>query len=107
MQKVISFVVVAVFLGAGFAMAVPSGKVLEFKDGPTGVVKFSGEVHSKAGITCKECHSEGMFPKMKQGAVKITMDQIYAGKQCGACHDGKKAFDAKPEANCNRCHSKQ
>jgi c(7)-type cytochrome triheme protein len=105
MHKTIVFVVVAVFLGAGLAMAVPSGKVLEFNDSPTGVVKFSGEVHSKAGASCKECNTDGMFPKMKQGSVKITMAEIYAGQQCGACHNGQKAFDAK--TNCNRCHIKQ
>jgi c(7)-type cytochrome triheme protein len=46
-----------------------------------------------------------MFPKMKQGTVKITMDEIYAGKLCGACHNGKRSFDAK--SNCNRCHVKK
>ena len=103
MRKIIGLVVVAVFFGAGFVMAVPSGKVLEFNN-PAGVVKFSGEVHSKVVTSCKECHNEGMFPKMKQGAVKITMEQIYAGQLCGTCHDGKKAFEAK--SNCDRCHIK-
>jgi c(7)-type cytochrome triheme protein len=105
MHKIFGFVVVAVFLGAGIVMAVPSGKVLEFTNSPMGVVKFSGEVHSKVATNCKECHNDGMFPKMKQGTVKITMEQIYSGQLCGTCHNGKKAFDAK--ANCNRCHVKQ
>jgi c(7)-type cytochrome triheme protein len=39
---------------------------------------------------------------MKQGTVTITMEQIYAGKLCGVCHNGQRAFDAK--SNCNRCH---
>jgi c(7)-type cytochrome triheme protein len=105
MQKIIGFVVIAVFVGASLVMAVPSGKVLEFKNGSMGAVKFSGEVHSKAAANCKECHQEGRFPQMKQGSVKITMEQIYAGQLCGVCHNGTKAFDAK--ANCNRCHIKQ
>jgi c(7)-type cytochrome triheme protein len=46
-----------------------------------------------------------MFPKMKQGTVKITMDEIYASKQCGVCHNGGRAFDAK--GNCGRCHVKK
>ena len=52
--------------------------------------------------SCKDCHNDGLFPKMKQGTVKITMEQIYAGKLCGTCHNGKKAFEAK--GNCQRCH---
>jgi c(7)-type cytochrome triheme protein len=104
MHKIIGLVTFAVFVGAGIVLAVPSGKVLEFKGSAMGVVKFDGELHNKAATSCKECHQEGVFPKMKQGAVKITMAQIYAGQQCGTCHNGTRAFDAK--ANCNRCHQK-
>jgi c(7)-type cytochrome triheme protein len=46
-----------------------------------------------------------MFPKMKQGTVTITMEQIYAGQFCGVCHNGQRAFEAKK--NCNRCHVKK
>lgn len=102
MQKVITLIVVTLFISTGLALAVPGGKTLEFKNSPMGTVKFSGDVHQKAVTSCKECHNDGMFPKMKQGTVKITMEQIYAGKQCGICHNGKKAFEAK--ANCQRCH---
>lgn len=103
MHKMLALVVVTLFIGTGIALAVPSGKTLEFKDSAMGTVKFDGEVHKKAAANCKECHNDGMFPKMKQGTVKITMEQIYAGKLCGVCHNGKKAFEAK--ANCQRCHT--
>lgn len=89
---------------AATAFAVPSGKIIEFNQSPMGKVLFDGEKHKAAGATCKECHTDGMFPQMKQGTVKITMEEIYAGKLCGACHNGKKAFEAK--ANCQRCHIK-
>ena len=102
MRRVICLVVVVLLVVSGFALAVPGGKVLEYKASPMGTVKFDGEAHKKAGATCKECHVDGMFPVKKMGAVKITMEQIYAGKLCGACHNGKKAFDAK--GNCQRCH---
>ncbi|MDX1581818.1 MAG: cytochrome c3 family protein [Alphaproteobacteria bacterium] len=42
---------------------------------------------------------------MKQGETEITMEAIYAGRLCGVCHNGQRAFDAK--GNCNRCHVKQ
>lgn len=87
---------------AATALAVSGGKSIEFNNSPMGKVIFDGEKHKQAGATCKECHTDGMFPIMKQGTVKITMAEIYAGKLCGACHNGKKAFEAK--ANCQRCH---
>lgn len=59
--------------------------------------KFNHESHSKQG--CKECHPS-IF-QMKKGADKITMDSIYHGRHCGACHDGKKAF---PSSECALCH---
>jgi len=104
MRKMFLLTLAVLLVASGFALAVPSGKVLEYKGSPMGTVQFDGEIHKKAGATCKECHTDGMFPKKKQGSVKITMEQIYAGKLCGACHDGKKAFEAK--ANCQRCHKK-
>jgi c(7)-type cytochrome triheme protein len=103
MHRVIALIVATLFVFTGIALAVPAGKTLEFKNNSMGTVKFDGEVHKKAAASCKECHSDGMFPKMKQGTVKITMEQIYAGKLCGTCHNGKKAFEAK--GNCQRCHT--
>ena len=49
---------------------------------------------------CKACH-EGIFP-MQQGASDITMSAIIDGKYCGACHNGKIAWDP---LYCDRCHS--
>jgi c(7)-type cytochrome triheme protein len=102
MRKMFILAVATFFVCTGLALAVPAGKTLEFKNSSLGTVKFDGEVHKKAAANCKECHNDGMFPKMKQGTVKITMEQIYAGKLCGVCHNGKKAFEAK--GNCQRCH---
>jgi c(7)-type cytochrome triheme protein len=86
------------------AVAAPVGKVLEFSAAPNGTVTFSGQLHKEAGFGCKDCHKTDLFPQMKQGTVKITMAEIYAGKQCGVCHDGEPAFAAK--GNCARCHRK-
>lgn len=102
MRRLLILVVAVLLVASGLAFAVQGGKVIEFKNSSMGTVKFDGAVHNKAAAGCKECHTDGMFPKMKQGTVKITMEEIYAGKLCGACHNGKKAFEAK--ANCQRCH---
>jgi c(7)-type cytochrome triheme protein len=60
--------------------------------------KFNHESHAKLG--CRECHS-GIFP-MKKGGSRITMDAMYQGRYCGACHDGKKAFSS---SDCGKCHA--
>lgn len=103
MLRALTCFAVILFISSSLALAVPAGKVIEFKNSPLGTVKFDGDVHKKAVASCKECHKDGMFPAMKQGTVKITMEQIYAGKLCGVCHNGKMAFDAK--GNCQRCHT--
>ena len=59
--------------------------------------RFDHESHAKQG--CRECHP-GIFP-MKKGGSGMTMDALYQGRYCGACHDGKKAF---PSSDCGRCH---
>jgi c(7)-type cytochrome triheme protein len=105
MQKVVYLFAATLLLSGSVALAVPAGKTIEFNNSPMGVVKFDGKVHKEAGAKCKDCHNNEMFPKQKQGTVSITMDQIYAGKLCGVCHNGKRAFDAK--GNCARCHIKQ
>ena len=87
---------------SGNAHAVGKNKALEFKGSSMGTVTFDGSKHSSAGLVCSDCHNPEVFPKMKQGTVKITMNELYAGKYCGRCHDGKKAFMIKD--NCTRCH---
>ncbi len=57
------------------------------------------------GLECNECHNE-LF-KMEIGDAEsqpeqFTMEALYAGKYCGACHDGDNAFASKTK--CTRCH---
>ncbi len=105
MKKVILLMSVFILSTAIAALAVPASKTLSFDKAKMGAVEFSGKVHKTAGFSCKDCHNAEMFPKKKQGSVHITMKQIYAGEQCGACHDGTKAFAAKK--SCKRCHVKK
>jgi c(7)-type cytochrome triheme protein len=91
-------------LASGPAHAVGPGKILEFSGNDAGVVIFDGTTHQNAGLTCADCHNPDVFPKMKKGTVKITMADLYAGKFCGKCHDGKNGFLIKE--NCDRCHFK-
>ena len=50
---------------------------------------------------CKVCHQDIFI--MKKGANDISYDLIMEGKQCGVCHNGKIAFDARE--NCDTCHN--
>ena len=98
-MAVIMTVAVANF---GFALK----KDVEFKTcGDEGKVVFSHENHTeKQGMKCNECHPK-LF-KMKAGGDEVTMAAMKEGKFCGACHDGKKAFDASSKDNCGKCHKK-
>ena len=50
---------------------------------------------------CHVCHDA--ITVMKAGANPITMEAIQQGKYCGACHNGRTAFQATFET-CPRCH---
>jgi c(7)-type cytochrome triheme protein len=95
--------VFVVALLAGAAFAVQAGKTLIFDKGPQGEVAFDGSKHAIAGLKCTDCHRKDLFPKMKKGTVSITMNDIYDGRYCGACHNGVKAFGAQD--NCVKCHA--
>ncbi|MCA1796255.1 MAG: c(7)-type cytochrome triheme domain-containing protein [Desulfuromonadaceae bacterium] len=87
------------------AFAVPAGKSLTFDKAANGSVNFDGSLHNKAADKgCRTCHNPDTFPQMKKGSVTITMAKIYAGEQCGICHNGEDAFAAK--GKCNQCHKR-
>lgn len=66
---------------------------------------FSHETHVGGfGFDCGTCHDD-LFA-MEGGAMTssedFSMDAIYEGRYCGACHDGSMAFSA--QENCTACH---
>ena len=68
---------------------------------------FSHKAHViKAGLGCDSCHPD-LFMR-KRGAAKAkgdyTMASLDAGKYCGACHDGKTAFNTTGPETCKTCH---
>ena len=63
------------------------------------VVHFKHSAH--ASFQCMKCHTR-LFPMKKTGTI-TTMDDVNQGKACGACHNGKAAFDA---GQCGKCHPK-
>jgi c(7)-type cytochrome triheme protein len=63
---------------------------------------FSHWVH-RMQYKCMACHDD-LF-KMKAGSNPVTMDSMSEGKWCGACHNGKAAFESNFDT-CPRCHHK-
>ncbi|MBI5140769.1 MAG: cytochrome c3 family protein [Nitrospirae bacterium] len=105
MRKIMFAIVAIIAFGlVGTAMAVPPGKTVEFDGKGGGKVVFDGKSHAEKGKKCNDCHPK-IF-KMKKGAEAVTMKDINAGKFCGACHNGKDAFDAKAADSCKKCHHK-
>ncbi len=90
------------FVLAASAFAVPPGQTVEFTPEGAGKVIFDGKIHAAKGATCADCHP-GLFP-MKKGGATLSMKDMEAGKGCGACHNGTKAFGVKDAVSCNKCH---
>ncbi len=98
----LTVLIAVAFVGSAFA--VPAGKTVEYVGGDAGKVVFDGKTHADKGMKCNDCHTK-IF-KMKKGADKISMADMNAGKNCGACHNGEKAFKSSDAANCAKCHKK-
>lgn len=62
-------------------------------------VRFPHLAHTQ-WLACANCHDQLFVPKA--GANQISMDKIFRGQYCGACH-GRVAFVT--HLNCERCHS--
>ncbi len=99
-------VIISLFLiclvSTGASAAGPAKGILYTQ--PLESVFFSHQDHVRKGTTCATCHS-GLFEMEALNAQKnkdFTMDSLYRGKYCGACHNGKKAFAS--DTQCARCH---
>lgn len=89
--------VAAASLASGYEL-----KNVTYKTKDVGNIVFSHKDHLKQKSiknNCKACHKEGTN---KLG--RFTMADMEKGKSCGACHNGKKAFEL---GNCEKCHLKK
>jgi len=100
-STVVGFALVLLVVSTGYAKV--GGGDISFEVKGAGNVMFSHDNHVGAvGMKCTECHDSLFVTKEKHK--KATMAQMKQGKSCGACHNGKKAFDVK--GSCNTCHKK-
>ncbi len=99
----------ALFAGTAFSQSrlprLPKGFALPQTGDSPGKVTFNHESHvDEAKPSCTSCHPR-LFKILEAGRPTeggaITHDTMKAGRACGACHDGKKAFAAD---DCTMCH---
>ncbi len=69
--------------------------------GSAGAVVFRHATHDTAEIRCSTCHTR-LFPFRR--ATDVSHAAMREGRQCGACHDDRRAFGTEAEANCRHCH---
>lgn len=96
-------------LGLVVAALVPSlvwGKIgggdIVFHPSGAANVLYSHDIHvGKLGLKCGNCHNSIYMMSTKTNK-KTPMADMQKGESCGACHNGKKAFDVKQ--SCTQCH---
>lgn len=75
-------------------------------EAPVKGVWFSHKTHvGEFGLECDSCH-DSIFQMQVGTALEngdFTMESLYQGKYCGACHDGSTAFASNTQ--CATCHT--
>lgn len=72
--------------------------------GESGAVIFRHTTHTAfAGGRCVACHPQPF--KILHPTRQANHEEMNAGRSCGTCHDGKKAFGVDDSAQCQRCHA--
>lgn len=84
---------------------------IKYEKAKLGPVKFPHHGHAKM-LGCKSCHADEkpLFPNKIDPAAAMKMADMYAGKGCGSCHDGKDHGDFKKvfaSKMCMKCHKKE
>jgi c(7)-type cytochrome triheme protein len=73
---------------------------------PVKAVIFDHDVHvDDYGLGCSDCHSDIFKMHIgyaEQNPEQFTMEALYRGEYCGACHDGDMAFAS--DTKCTTCH---
>jgi len=103
-MKTITAGLIVLFLAVSSAWAVIGGGEIVFNVEGMASVLYSHEYHvSKARLKCAECHP-ALFKNRALHSV-VGMAGMQKGKSCGACHNGKRAFDVADQKHCATCHN--
>jgi c(7)-type cytochrome triheme protein len=89
---------------ARIEMRLPADIVYSAGVGVDSAVVFSHQTHvALAGNRCTGCHPRP-FPMLRRAPEPVHRD-LDAGKSCGLCHDGKRAFGVRDRSACRTCHA--
>jgi len=103
MKRVCS-VLLFLFLAVSPAWAMIGGGEIVFSVEGMASVLYSHDFHvTKAKLKCSECHY-ALFTNHAQHKV-VGMAGMQKGRSCGACHNGKRAFDVADQKHCVSCHN--
>ena len=104
MNKVcMAFGIIVILVLTSPAWSKIGGGDIIFRPKKAAKVTYSHDFHvGKLGLRCTNCHYR-LYTTV-EGHNTVTMADMVKGESCGACHNGKKAFDVN--GNCDRCHKK-
>jgi c(7)-type cytochrome triheme protein len=89
---------------ASVTIRLPADLVYDHEVGPDSAVVFSHETHfALEDNRCTGCHPRPF--KMLHPTHRTSHEEMNAGRSCGVCHDGTKAFGVRDAASCETCHS--
>ncbi|MFH0786871.1 MAG: cytochrome c3 family protein [Pseudomonadota bacterium] len=96
--------ILTVFLLSSLTWAKIGGGDIKYEVKRVGSVVFSHDTHVEAmGFNCTECHPLTFVTKDQHKTVKMIHRR--QSQSCGACHNGKQAFDLR--SNCYICHQRE
>jgi c(7)-type cytochrome triheme protein len=68
-----------------------------------GPVRFDHTTHSgRVQNKCVSCHPQTF--RIVRPTRRTSHAEMDAGRSCGACHDGKRAFGVQDAERCETCH---
>jgi c(7)-type cytochrome triheme protein len=85
-------------------LRLPPDRVYGTQDGSPGPVTFSHATHwDYASHRCVACHPQPF--RMLRPTGRTSHDEMNAGRSCGVCHNGAKAFGVEDSDACEVCHA--
>ena len=87
---------------ASGAPRVPAPHVFPRGGDSPGPVTFRHDRHLRGAKGCADCHPK---PFRMAAAAPLRAGGMHEAAGCGACHDGRRAFDAADPEACGRCHA--
>ena len=90
--------------GEGVEVRLPADIIFGGATGPLPAVIFRHTTHTAfAGGQCVACHPQPF--KILHPARRTSHAEMNAGRSCGICHDGRRAFGTAAADACQRCHA--